>query len=233
MFLEGMAVLDFDMLCSTVALQTQGGWRKLDPDGGDGEDGEAGDFGGVLRMWEGELLDCFEDRRIAIESSCCPCYRSGKNMRRAGFSSCFLQGTIHFILVLGALFNCIAFIVTKQNCFLYLSVAFAISVGTYLGFFRTRMKKKFNIRGSDNSFDDCIYHLICPCCTLCQESRTLEMNNVQDGIWHGRGDTICIGSFAGGREAFFELQPPPVVSPMVPDTCSVQISVEANDHPLT
>lgn len=66
-FLEGMAVLDFDMLCSTVALQTQWGWRKLD--GGDDENGESGDSGGVLRMWEGEVLNCFEDRRIAIESS--------------------------------------------------------------------------------------------------------------------------------------------------------------------
>lgn len=65
-FLEGMAVLDFDMLCSTVALQTQWGWRKLD---GDDENGESGDSGGVLRMWEGEVLNCFEDRRIAIESS--------------------------------------------------------------------------------------------------------------------------------------------------------------------
>ncbi|EXC11592.1 hypothetical protein L484_004893 [Morus notabilis] len=210
-FLEGMAVLDFDMLCSTVALQTQWGWRKLD--GGDDENGESGDFGGVLRMWEGELLHCFEDRRIAIESS--------------------WLGTIHFILVLSALLNCIAFIVTKRNCFLYLSIAFTLSVGTYLGFFRTQMKKKFNIRGSDNSLDDCIYHLICPCCTLCQESRTLEMNNVQDGIWHGRGDTICIGSVAEGRKAFYELQPPPLVSPMVPDTCSIQITAESNDHSST
>lgn len=229
-FLEGMAVLDFDMLCSTVALQTQWGWRKLD---GDDENGESGDSGGVLRMWEGEVLNCFEDRRIAIESSCCPCYRFGKNMRRAGFSSCFLQGTIHFTLVLSALLNCIAFIVTKRNCFLYLSIAFTLSVGTYLGFFRTQMKKKFNIRGSDNSLDDCIYHLICPCCTLCQESRTLEMNNVQDGIWHGRGDTICIGSVAEGRKAFYELQPPPLVSPMVPDTCSIQTITESNDHSST
>lgn len=61
-----------------------------------------------------------------------------------------------------------------------------------------------------------------------QESRTLEMNNVQDGIWHGRGDTICIGSLAEGRKAFFELQPPPLVSPMLPETCSVQITTDAD-----
>nr|GFA88491.1 PLAC8 family protein [Tanacetum cinerariifolium] len=26
------------------------------------------------------------------------------------------------------------------------------------------------------------------------ESRTLDMNNVHDGTWHGRGDTMCIGT---------------------------------------
>lgn len=66
--LEGVAVLDFDMLCSTVAMQAQGKWTKFENNGnGDGED--VGEFGGVLRMWEGELLDCFEDRRIAIETA--------------------------------------------------------------------------------------------------------------------------------------------------------------------
>lgn len=59
-----------------------------------------------------------------------------------------LQGTVYFILTVGALLNWIAFIVTKRHCFLYLAVAFTISIGTYLGFFRTQIKKKFNIRVS-------------------------------------------------------------------------------------
>lgn len=62
---EGMAMLDFDMLCSTVAMQTQGKWTKLELD----EDFEAGEFGGVLRMWEGEVLDCLDDRRVAMEAA--------------------------------------------------------------------------------------------------------------------------------------------------------------------
>ena len=67
-FLEGMAVLDFDMLCSTVALRTaQGKWGKVGVV--EDEEEEGGEFGGVLRMWEGELLDCFDDRRIALEST--------------------------------------------------------------------------------------------------------------------------------------------------------------------
>lgn len=43
-----------------------------------------------------------------------------------------------------------------------------------------------------------------------QESRTLEINNVQDGTWHGRGDTVYIGGFNEGSKAFFDLQPPPI-----------------------
>ncbi|KAM4102065.1 uncharacterized protein LOC142636666 [Castanea sativa] len=233
-FLEGMAVLDFDMLCSTVALRTQQGkWRSYENVSEEEEEG-GGEGGGVFRMWEGQVLDCFEDRRIALESACCPCYRFGKNMRRAGFGSCFLQGMVYLIFTVGALFNWIAFIVTKHHSFLYLAVAFTISIGAYLGFFRTQIKKKFNIRGNDSSLDDCIYHLICPCCTLCQESRTLEMNNVNDGTWHGRGDTICIGGFGEGSKALFDLQPPQnVVSTKSPQPCSMQKGTSGSDQSST
>ncbi|KAG4955855.1 hypothetical protein JHK85_042235 [Glycine max] len=138
--LEGMPVLDFDMLCSSVALQSaHGSWGKLG--GGDEEQ-----QGGVLRMWEGELLDCFDDRRIAFESA-------------------------------------------LTHYFLYPAVALIIVVGAYLGFYRTRMRKKFNIK----------------------ESRTLEINNVQNGTWHGRGDIICIGDIRENK-ALYELRPPSIVS---------------------
>ncbi|XVF40622.1 hypothetical protein PTKIN_Ptkin01aG0128900 [Pterospermum kingtungense] len=144
--LEKMAVLDFDMLCSTVALQTQGKWRKLENADDSFEQGN-GDFGAVLRMWEGEVvLDFLDDRRLALQSACCPCCRFGKNMRRAGFGYCFLQGTVYFVLVVSVFLNFLAFIVTKQNCFLYLAVAFLISLGAYLGFFRAKIKRKFNVR---------------------------------------------------------------------------------------
>nr|KJB57635.1 hypothetical protein B456_009G174900 [Gossypium raimondii] len=153
--LEGMAVLDFDMLCSTVALQTQGKWRKLESAEDPLEQGNA-DFGGVLRMWEGEVvLDFLEDRRLALESACCPCYRFGKNMRRAGLGICLLQ-----------------------------------------------------------------------------ESRTLEMNNVQDGTWHGRGD-ICIGSYAEGTKPLFGLHPPPTMSIKTPEPCSMQNGLNGDDNGQT
>ncbi|XP_060192981.1 cell number regulator 2 isoform X1 [Lycium barbarum] len=209
---EGVTVVDFDMLCSTVAMQAQKGqWVKLNLNN-DGGNEEYDYGGGVLRMWEGELFcDCLEDRRIAIQSVCCPWYRFGKNMKRAGFGSCFVQGSVYLILTLVALLSMLAFIVTKKHCFLYIGGAFIISVGLYMGYHRTKMRNKFNIRG-DSSLDDCIFHLTCPCCTLSQEARTLEMNNVQDGIWHGRGDTICIGSYSELGKTPFELSPPAIVS---------------------
>ncbi|CAM8988161.1 hypothetical protein QQ045_006389 [Rhodiola kirilowii] len=210
---DGMAVLDFDMLCSTVALQSHGKWTVLNVED-EGFDGV--DFGGVLRMWEGEVLDCFEDKRIAVETACCPCYRFGKNMRQAGFGYCFLQGLVFFILAMGVLLSLLAFIITERRCFLYMILAFTIFIVSYTSYFRTQIRKKFNIRGADSSMDDCAYHLACPCCTLCQESRTLDMNNVRDGIWHGRGDTICVGSYTEATKPFSQLQPPPIISTKSP-----------------
>lgn len=66
--LEGISVLDFDLLCSTVALQTQGKWRKLESS--EEEDAVDDEFsGGVFRLWEGDVMDCFEDRHLCIESA--------------------------------------------------------------------------------------------------------------------------------------------------------------------
>lgn len=66
---NGMAVLDFDLLCSTVAMQKQGKWTVLNVEDEDEVEEGFGSGGGVLRMWEGEILDCFEDRRVAVESA--------------------------------------------------------------------------------------------------------------------------------------------------------------------
>lgn len=66
--LEGMAVVNFDLLCSTVALQTQGKFYKQSNEEVE-MDADEGEFGAVLRMWEGEVLDCFDDRRISLESA--------------------------------------------------------------------------------------------------------------------------------------------------------------------
>ncbi|XP_026392401.1 uncharacterized protein LOC113287777 isoform X2 [Papaver somniferum] len=153
-FIDGMAVMDFDMLCATVALQTEGGfysskgnnWGKLNNDD-DGDDIDGGEFGGgVQRMWEGDVFDFLEDRRIALQTACCPCYRFGKNMGRAGLGHCFIQGTVYFILVITTLFSYITFTITRRHLFLYMALAFTVSAGTYFGYCRRQIRKQFNIR---------------------------------------------------------------------------------------
>ncbi|KAK8953460.1 Protein PLANT CADMIUM RESISTANCE 8 [Platanthera guangdongensis] len=220
--MEEVAVLDFDMLCAAVALQTQGMnvGRRIAKE--ENEYQVEVDLGGVQRMWEGDVLGCLEDRRIAMESMCCPCYRFGRNMGRAGLGHCFLQGGAYFILLALALLSLIAFSIIEQHYLLYLGAASAISIGLYAGYFRGRIKKKFNIRGSGSSLEDFIFHLLCPCCTLCQESRTLEMNNVQDGVWHGRGDAICVGSYGEGSKEFNILHKPPLMPTKNPESCNME-----------
>ena len=65
---------------------------------------------------------------------------------------------------------------------------------------------------------------------MIQESRTLEMNNVQDGTWHGRGDTICIGGFSDGSKALFELRPPPIVSIKSTDESCMEKSIDVSNE---
>lgn len=50
------------------------------------------------------------------------------------------------VAVVIALLNMLAFVITKRHYFLYLAIAFTISIGAYLGFHRTQIRKKFNIR---------------------------------------------------------------------------------------
>ncbi|KAJ6842439.1 protein PLANT CADMIUM RESISTANCE 5-like [Iris pallida] len=224
---ESVAVLDFDMLCASVALQSL---NRKEVEEEEAAEVGGSDFRGVQRMWEGEVLDCVDDRRISIQAACCPCYRFGRNMGRAGLGPCFLQGSIYSSFMVVVLFNFIAFGVTKKHCFFYMGLASIILFGSYMGYFRTRIRKQFNIRGTDSYVDDCAHHLICPCCTLCQESRTLEMNNVQDGVWRGRGDTICIGSYGEGNKEFTALHKPSLVATRSPELLSMERALNGSHH---
>jgi hypothetical protein len=70
---EGMQVLDFDILCATVAMQSEHlsfEFQRL-------SDREAD--GGVHRMWEGDLMDCCDDRNIFLRTTLYvswPCFLS-------------------------------------------------------------------------------------------------------------------------------------------------------------
>ncbi|KAG0500699.1 hypothetical protein HPP92_000771 [Vanilla planifolia] len=148
--MEGVAVLDFDMLCAAVALQTQG--LKIERTGKEEEEDRGNGELGVQRMWEGDVLGCFEDHRIAVETFCCPCYTFGKNMGRAGLGPCFLQGIVYLGVSALIVISFIALGITQERYFLFLGLASTISFGLYTGYFRARIRKQFNIRGSGSSF---------------------------------------------------------------------------------
>ena len=48
---------------------------------------------------------------------------------------------------------------------------------------RTALRKKFGLEG--NIVTDCLLWAFCTPCVLCQETRTLWYNSVEDGVWHG------------------------------------------------
>lgn len=190
--LDSLPILDFDLLCATIAMQREPLSLDIQRDSCEV---------GVQRMWEGGVLDCFDNKEIALQTFCCPSITYGKNLKRAGFGSCISKGGIHFLLLSGALVSYVLFICAYGHRFLYSAIGLLICVAAYASYYRIQIRRRFNIKGSDSdgivsAFDDSLNHFICGCCTLCQEARTLEMNNVQDGNWHGRGDTIWVGSYS-------------------------------------
>ncbi|KAH7280247.1 hypothetical protein KP509_37G057700 [Ceratopteris richardii] len=209
---NGVSILDFDFLCASVAMQR-------DPLSVDAQ--RDAYEAGVQRMWEGGVLDCFEDKEIALQTLLCPSVTYGKNLSRAGFGSCVAKAGVHFLLLATALVTYVLFLCAYGHQYLYASIFILICAASYASFYRIQIRRKFNIKGKDidgfvSAFDDSLNHFICGCCALCQEARTLEINNVQDGNWRGRGDTIWVGSYAmpanqQGTESL-ELKPPVIIT---------------------
>lgn len=75
-------------------------------------------------------------------------------------STWIMQGYFYLILVVIALCNLLAFSITGRFYFVYLAISFTLLLGTYLGYYRTQIKKKFNIKVSillDSSIDVSYY----------------------------------------------------------------------------
>ena len=56
------------------------------------------------------------------------------------------------------------------------------------------------------------------------------MNNVQCGVWHGRGDTICLGSNGEGNKAFAALNKASLVPIKSPGLCGMDRTSNAADE---
>ena len=71
------------------------------------------------------------------------------------------------------------------------------------------MRQRFAIPGDE--WEDYMMWLCCGPCSLCQETRTLSANGVEDGVWptHGRGN----GSFEKQALLGTATTPPAAVTP--------------------
>ena len=84
--------------------------------------------------------------------------------------------------------SCLTFLLCVQWNFLYmLYIPLGLGFLVYGGWRRHQMRKRFNIPG--NEWEDYAVWLCCFPCALCQETRTLAENDVEDGVWpQGRGN---------------------------------------------
>ncbi|VAH69353.1 unnamed protein product [Triticum turgidum subsp. durum] len=104
----------------------------------------------MLGNWSVGLCDCFSDSGTCCLTCWCPCITFGRIAKVVdeGSSSCCMHGTLY--LLLGSvgwnwLYSC-----TK----------------------RTSMRAQYNFPGSP--YMDCLVHLCCERCALCQEYKELE-----------------------------------------------------------
>lgn len=56
------------------------------------------------------------------------------------------------------------------------------------------------------------------------------MNNVQNGVWHGRGDTLCLATGGEGSKVFTALRKPPLFPTKSPDICSMERTTNGSEH---
>ncbi|XP_024401717.1 uncharacterized protein [Physcomitrium patens] len=155
--------------------------------------------GGLQRLWEGGLFDVREYADVTLHTACCPWHTFGTNMERSGFGTSWVQGGFFLLLLIGALCFYVTFLCTGSPWYIYGTVSLFLVIAMYAGHYRARIRRRFNIIGSEgddtvSTIDDHLNHLMCGCCSLCQEARTLKHNNVHNGVWHGRGDILVIGS---------------------------------------
>ncbi|GJU51892.1 plant cadmium resistance 6-like protein [Tanacetum coccineum] len=101
--------------------------------------------------WYTGLFDCLDDPENAIITLCCPCVTFGQvaEMLDNGGTSCETAGCIYTVIALVIACPCI------YSC-------------TY----RTKLRGRFGLDESPAS--DCVTHLCCEYCALCQEYRELN-----------------------------------------------------------
>lgn len=85
---------------------------------------------------------------------------------------------------------------TILNLISIVYTAYIIVLGARL---RTAMRERFGIEGS--RFKDVVAWLCCMPCAMCQEARTMAVNNVEAGVWHGTAAGLPIYFAAAETQA--------------------------------
>ncbi|KAF5750131.1 hypothetical protein HS088_TW03G00463 [Tripterygium wilfordii] len=113
--------------------------------------------------WSSGLCDCLSDRRTCCRTFWCPCVTFGQiaEIVDKGSSSCGVNGALYTLI------SCVTCCCCWYSCF-----------------YRAKMRQQHSLK--EDPCRDCLVHLCCECCALCQEYRELTTRGYDLSIgWHG------------------------------------------------
>ncbi|KAG2250710.1 hypothetical protein Bca4012_063849 [Brassica carinata] len=113
--------------------------------------------------WRSGLFDCQEDQTNAVMTAILPCVTFGQiaEVLDEGEMTCPL-GSFIYLLMMPAL--CSQWVMGSK--------------------YREKMRRRFNL--VEAPYSDCATHVLCSCCSLCQEYRELKARNLDPSLgWNG------------------------------------------------
>ncbi|KAK1390093.1 protein PLANT CADMIUM RESISTANCE 2-like [Heracleum sosnowskyi] len=114
-------------------------------------------------MWSTGLFDCLSDFPQCVVTCCCPCISFGQiaEILDKGSTSCVTSGALYALITL----------VSGCGCM-------------YSCFYRTKIRKQYMLE--ERPCGDCLVHLCCELCALCQEHRELRIRGFDMSLgWQG------------------------------------------------
>jgi len=76
---------------------------------------------------------------------------------------------------------CVVYAACPLGTFMYLLMMPALCSHWVMGSkYREKMRRKFNL--VEAPYSDCASHVLCPCCSLCQEYRELKIRNLDPSL---------------------------------------------------
>ncbi|KAK4712216.1 hypothetical protein R3W88_006729 [Solanum pinnatisectum] len=121
--------------------------------------------GATTARWSTGLCHCFDDPANCLVTSVCPCITFGQisEILNKGTTSCASRGALYGLLVLTGL------------------------PSLYSCFYRSKMRGQYDLE--EAPCVDCLVHVCCESCALCQEYRELKNRGFDMGIgWQANMD---------------------------------------------